>query len=88
MFDHGEADLCAKDPGFEVDLYLSAKLRALVEVWLGHVPLDRALRAGDIDLEGSRRDQRRFRDWLALSLFAEAGRQAPGRGSGRAAAGS
>ena len=78
VFDHGEADLCAKDPGFEVDLYLSAKLRALVEVWLGHLSLERALRAGDIDLEGSREDLRRFRDWFALSLFAEAGRQPPG----------
>ena len=78
VFDHGEADLCAKDPGFEVDLYLSAKLRSLVEVWLGHVSLDRALRAGDLELEGSRQDLRRFRDWFALSLFAEAGRQPPG----------
>ena len=78
VFDRGEADLCAKDPGFEVDLYLSAKLRSLVEVWLGHVSLDRALRAGDIDLEGSRQDLGRFRHWLARSLFAEAGRQPPG----------
>jgi DNA-binding HxlR family transcriptional regulator len=79
VFDHGEADLCAKDPGFEVDLYLTAKLRGLVEVWLGHVSLDRALRAGDLELEGSRQDLRRFRDWFALSLFAEAGRQPPGQ---------
>ena len=84
VFDHGEADLCTRDPGFEVDLYLSAKLRALVEVWLGHIPLDRALRAGDVGLEGTRRDQRSFRDWFALSLFAESGRQPPGQ----AAAGS
>ena len=83
VFDRGEADRCAKDPGFEVDLYLSAKLRSLVEVWLGHVSLDRALRAGDIDLEGSRQDLRRFRVWLARSLFAEAGRQPPGTKAAR-----
>jgi hypothetical protein len=29
-------------------------------------------------LEGSREDARRFREWFALSIFAEAGRAPPG----------
>jgi DNA-binding HxlR family transcriptional regulator len=79
VFDGGETDLCIKDPGFETDLYVSAHVRTLIEIWLGHLPLEAGLRDERLRLEGSRQDVRRFRDWFALSLFAEAGREVPGR---------
>jgi hypothetical protein len=41
--------------------------------------LEAGLRDERLRLEGSRQDVRRFRDWFALSLFAEAGREVPGR---------
>ena len=82
VFEREDADLCLKDPGFEVDLYVSAKVRALVEVWLGHVSLDKAVRDERLRLDGSRADARRFRDWFALSVFAEAGRRPPARAAG------
>lgn len=77
LFEHGDVDLCVKDPGFEPDLYVSSHIRDMVRVWLGHTPLDRALRDETIRLDGSRDDMRSFRDWFALSLFAPAGQQAP-----------
>jgi DNA-binding HxlR family transcriptional regulator len=83
VFDQGAADLCLKPPGFEVDLQVSCHVRTLVEVWLGHMALDQALRDERLKLDGTRQDARKFRDWFALSLFAEAGRQPPGR-AGRA----
>ncbi len=79
VFEQGEADLCMKDPGFETDLYVSTHVRTLTEIWLGHVSLQASLRDGRVRLEGSPRDVRRFRDWFALSLFAGAGREPPGR---------
>jgi len=81
MFEHGAADLCIKDPGFEVDLYVTASVRALSEVWLGHVTINRAIRDDKLRLEGTAANIRRFRDWFALSLFAEVGRKPPGRRS-------
>ncbi len=51
----------------------------MVEVWLGHVSIDKALREERLELEGTRHDVRKFRDWFALSVFAESGRQPPAR---------
>ena len=79
VFDQGEADLCMKDPGFDVDLYVSAPVRTLAEVWLGHDMIRAAARAERLRFEGTRKDIARFKDWFALSLFAEAGRQPLGK---------
>lgn len=79
VFEHGEVDLCMKNPGFDVDLYVSAHVRTLAQVWLGHLSLDKALREALLRLEGARRDVAAFRNWFALSLLAEAGRQPPGQ---------
>lgn len=78
VFDDGEVDLCQKDPGFEVDLWVSAHVRTLTQIWLGHLSLENALREDMLRLEGSQQDAKAFRSWFALSLFAEAGRQPPG----------
>ncbi len=78
VFDRGEPDLCIKDPGFEPDLYITAPIKTLVRVWLGHVSIDGAVREENLALDGSREDRRKFKDWFALSVFAKAGREAPG----------
>jgi len=79
VFERGAVDLCYRDPGFEVDLFVEASLRVLTEIWLGHVSLDRAIRDESLRLDGSRRDVSAFRSWFALSLFAPAGREPAGR---------
>ena len=79
VFDRGDADLCMKDPGYDVDLYVSAPVRTLAEVWLGHATMRSAARAERLRFEGARKDIARFKDWFALSIFAEAGRQPPGK---------
>jgi hypothetical protein len=52
--DHGAVDLCYRDPGFDVDLFVEASLRVLTQIWLGHIPIDQAIREGRLRLEGSR----------------------------------
>ena len=79
VFDAGDVDICFKDPGFEVDLHVSAHMRTLTQVWLGHRSLDDAVRQGALRLEGSRQDVKAFRSWFALSSFAAAGRRPPGQ---------
>lgn len=78
VFERGAVDLCFRNPGFEVDLFVEASLRALTEIWLGHVPIERALREARLRLDGSRRDVAAFRSWFALSMFAPAGREPAG----------
>jgi DNA-binding HxlR family transcriptional regulator len=68
----GEADLCLKDPGYEVDLCLSADLRAMVEVWMGRQSMEAATKAGKLRFEGKRTLVSSFRQSLKLSAFARA----------------
>jgi DNA-binding HxlR family transcriptional regulator len=70
VLERPEVDLCLKDPGFPVDIVLSADLRALTRVWMGDVGLAAAVRAGLIRLDGPRPLVRAFPAWLALSGFA------------------
>jgi DNA-binding HxlR family transcriptional regulator len=78
VFERGAVDLCYRNPGFEVDLFVEASLRELTQVWLGHIPLDRAIRDDRLRLDGSRGDKAAFRSWFALNMFAPAGRESPG----------
>jgi hypothetical protein len=79
VFERGQVDVCVKDPGFDVDLFVATSLRVLAQVWLGHVTIDQAIRQDRLRLHGSRRDVSAFRSWFALSLFAPAGRAPTGQ---------
>lgn len=70
LLEHAQADLCLKDPGFDVDLYVEADLTAAAKVWLGDISFDSALRSGKLRLAGSRELTRAFPSWLMLSRFA------------------
>jgi DNA-binding HxlR family transcriptional regulator len=77
--DHGDVDLCATDPGFEVGLFVASDLRTMTRVWLGDLAVRAAIKSGEIELEGSRDLRQRFERWLGLSGFAgiEDGKHAP-----------
>lgn len=79
VLERGHTDLCVKDPGFEVDVFVFSSIRTLTEVWLGHASLDRAIRDEALRLDGARKDIDAFKRSFALSMFAPAGREAPGR---------
>lgn len=75
------ADLCDKDPGFEVDLYVEAQLEAVVKVWLGDLTFDHVLRRGELQLFGPPELARAFPSWWLLSPFAAVPRPLAGRTS-------
>lgn len=79
VFEQGVVDLCYRNPGFDVDLFVEASLRVLTQIWLGHIPIDQAVREGRLHLDGSRGDVATFRSWFALSMFAPAGREPAGQ---------
>jgi DNA-binding HxlR family transcriptional regulator len=78
VFERGVVDLCYRNPGFDVDLFVQASLRALTQVWLGHITIEQAVRDGRLRLDGSRADLAAFRSWFALSMFAPAGGEPQG----------
>ena len=63
-------DLCAVDPGFEVDLYVSTDLRTMTEIWLGLATVADAVDAGRLHLHGARELEEAMPRWLCLSPFA------------------
>lgn len=65
-----ETSICWGDPGFEVDLYVSADTLTLHRVWMGRQSMNDALRRELIELDGPRELVRAFPSWLALSIFA------------------
>ena len=65
-----EVDLCSVDPGFDVDLFVTAELRAMTAVWMGLEPLDAMRDHGRIDLVGNRELVEKMHQWLGLSPFA------------------
>ncbi len=67
----GESDLCLRDPGFDVDLYIATDLRTMTRVWMGDIPVREALRSEAIELQGSRSLVDSFERWLPLSHHAQ-----------------
>ena len=65
------ADVCMRDPGFEIDLVIHADVGALARVWAGHRDWAEAVRARAIKLEGPQALVREFPRWLLLSHFAQ-----------------
>ena len=71
VLERRQVDLCLKDPGFLVDIVVSADLRTLTRVWMGDVRLAETVRAGLIKFDGPRSLIRAFPNWLTLSGFAD-----------------
>ena len=71
ILERRDVDLCLKDPGFEIDLFVDADLVALTKAWMGDLRLADAMRSGLVRVEGPRALVRAFPGWLALSGFAD-----------------
>lgn len=64
-------DLCTDDPGKDVDLYISATLPALAEVWMGDIEASAAIRDEDLTLTGAPYLIRTASQWFPTSLYAD-----------------
>lgn len=65
-------DLCMNDPGFDVDLFIEAKLKAMTSYWLGFSSLRAETAQDRIAFHGNPLLIRTFDKWLLRSSFAEA----------------
>lgn len=75
MLEGGTASVCLKDPGFEVDLAVTANLATLCQIYLGRLELSAAVKDGDITIEGHSKLVRDFLRWFTWSKFAQIGRE-------------
>ncbi len=67
----GQVELCVKDPGFEVDLYLAATLPDMIRIYRGDLTLARALEQGRIEAHGAAWACRALPRWLAPGRLAQ-----------------
>ena len=75
VFEAQDVDICAQDPGHEVDLWIFANMRTHIEIWLGHIPMAKALGLGQLRLDGPSSEIKAFHKWFCLSHFAEDGQR-------------
>jgi DNA-binding HxlR family transcriptional regulator len=66
-----DCDLCAIDPGFDVDLYVSTDLKTMTAIWMGADTVRKAIAAKRLLLTGDRKLASNIQTWLGLSPFAK-----------------
>jgi DNA-binding HxlR family transcriptional regulator len=71
-----DASVCLKNPGFDIDLIVTADIAAFYRVWLGRSTLAEAVRTGQVHLDGTPGDIRAFPRWFAWSPMADVVRAA------------
>lgn len=69
VLERPEPSLCLADPGFDVDLVVTADTGAFHRIWVGELDYGRALSAGSVALDGPSALRRAFPSWLALGFF-------------------
>jgi len=70
LLEPSDVTVCLTNPGFDLDLLITADTVALHRVWIGRLSFGVAVRDGLITLQGARDVVRGFPHWLALSSFA------------------
>ncbi|MES2916692.1 MAG: helix-turn-helix domain-containing protein [Pseudomonadota bacterium] len=75
-------DLCSTDPGHDIDLYITADLKAMTSGWMGWSTLTAELARGKIVLIGDHELASSIGRWMVRSSFASAGEDRFGIGTG------
>ncbi|WP_093183391.1 hypothetical protein [Pseudovibrio sp. Tun.PSC04-5.I4] len=60
-------DLCTQDPGWEVDVYLTAPFAGLITLWMGNAVIHEAIDNKTIVLDGPRHLVGAVADWIPQS---------------------
>jgi DNA-binding HxlR family transcriptional regulator len=68
----GDVSLCLTDPGFELNVVVTADLSTFFQIWLGRVSYFDALRDGRVEVDAIPRLADAFPTWFAYSLAAPA----------------
>ena len=66
----GEVDICLKDPGHEVDLFIRCPLETMTRIWVGDLTVTRAKREGALEVRGNSELNRKMTAWIGCSQLA------------------
>jgi len=70
VLERPQVDLCFTDPGFGVDLFVDAEVKALTQIYLAHLTVAAALRRGELTLMGPPEYRRAFASWIGVTPYA------------------
>jgi DNA-binding HxlR family transcriptional regulator len=71
-----DVSVCLTDPGFELNVLVTADLSTFLQIWLGRVSYYEAVRDGRVEVDAIPRLAEAFPNWFAYSLAAPAVRAA------------
>jgi DNA-binding HxlR family transcriptional regulator len=63
-------DICLKDPGYEVDLFVQTRLKTMTQIWIGDISVQKARREKLLKLSGNSKLGKSMPSWLGRSLLA------------------
>lgn len=66
-----DADVCIKDPGYEIDITISGDLKTLTAAWMGDTTLMKAIREKAIVLTGSSHLRKTINIWMGTNYYAD-----------------
>lgn len=65
-----DVDLCTRNPGKDVDLYISSTVRSMVEIWEGELEINTAQRKNLLKTNGNRQLIKTLPEWFGICLYA------------------
>jgi DNA-binding HxlR family transcriptional regulator len=75
VVEEGKVELCDDNLMLDVDVYFTAGLKTMAEVWMGDRGLKAAMDSGDLKIVGPQQYLRTLGSWLGLSVFADVPRR-------------
>lgn len=70
VLNENTADICLKDPGYEVDLQLVSDLRTMSQIWMGDLSLNKAQQMQQLKIMGNTALKKSISKWFTLNTFA------------------
>jgi DNA-binding HxlR family transcriptional regulator len=65
-----EVDICLKDPGHEVNLFIQGTLKTMTQIWIGDLSLNKARRDKLLHLAGDAALRKSMSSWIGRSSLA------------------
>jgi DNA-binding HxlR family transcriptional regulator len=65
-----EVDICLKDPGYEVTLYIQSTLKTMTQIWMGDLTVTKAKRDRLLHLLGDTSIRNSMSSWIGCSSLA------------------
>jgi len=66
----GNVDICLKDPGYDVDLYVQCSLKTMTQIWIGDSTVNKAKRAKLLKVTGDAELNKSMSKWIGCSSLA------------------